>query len=286
MSNLEGHADMVRLDLPLYDIVHDCVGNPGNADFIAFFNGNQFMVLADLFAAFRLDSDKSQTLYYETLPPGILAKQITAHGRLDIGSLQLHVNPDVFAAGHHEMQQLASHLLSPVPYAQNHLALVMPKGASSTATLSDLGRLGVRVLMPNPMTEGIARLARRALEMDGGPQLAKTVFEEKVRRQETVFTTVHHRETIPAIAQGQFDVGVVWVSEAMYAASQGSPIVWTPFPSHANPVGRYYIAALKQAPHPNTAQHFLRFIASQTAQAIYHRYGFEAPNQDTPFDGF
>ncbi len=285
MSNL--NAPSAQLDLPGYDTLRDLVGNPINADFHAFFNGNQFMVLPDLFKDFTQTYPECRAVFYETLPPGLLAQQIERQGRLQIGSLQLQVEPDIFAGGLGEMRQLSQFLDTPQPYAQNHLALVLPPGnPGRVATLKDLGRAGVHVLMPNPQTEGIARLARKALQMTGVAHLDTDVFETKVAQGQTVFTTVHHRETVDWVEQGRCDVGVVWASEARYALTQGRKLEWIPFPEEANPTGRYYVAGLKEAPHPVTAQHFLQYLSSTRAQKIYAQYGFEAPDQQEAFTGF
>lgn len=275
-----------HLNLPPYDTVCDFVGNPVTPDFTAFFNGNQFMVLTDLFRAFGHSFPECRSVFYETLPPGMLAQQILHGGDFQLGTLALRIIPDVFAAGRSEMEQLSAHLETPVPYAQNHLALVLPQNNPAGITgLDDLGRSGVRVLMPNPQTEGIARLARQALEM-AQAGLAQRVFQEKVQNRQTVFTTVHHRQTVDSVATGAFDVGVVWVSEAMHAASLNQSVRWLPFPPNANPAGRYYIAGLKQAPHPEAQKRFLQFIASVDAQEIYARYGFAPPSLPGAYEGF
>jgi ABC-type molybdate transport system substrate-binding protein len=275
------------LDLPGYDTLVDLVGNPLQSDFNAFFNGNQFMVLPDLFRAFRQNFPEYGSIFYETLPPGLLADQIEQQGRLDVGSLQLQVLPDIFAAGQSEMHSLSKYLDAPQPYAQNQLALLLPKdNPAHVTTLTDLGVSSVRVLMPNPQTEGIARLARKALQMTGYPHLDDDVFKNKVLKGETVFTAVHHRETVDQIEQCHFDVGVVWISEALYAVAQGRKLRWLPFPERADPVGRYYIAGLKNAPHPAAQKHFLQFIGSAEAQKIYTHYGFEPPDQKEAFSGF
>ena len=285
MSNLKALEDP-HLDLPPYDTVRDIVGNPCAVDFTAFFNGNQFMVLNDLFQAFHQDFREYASIFYETLPPGLLAQQISHGGRLQLGTLTLQVFPDVFAAGDLEMQQLSSYLQTPLAYAQNRLALVIPQNnIAGITSLADLARDGIRILMPNPQTEGIARLALKALQMAGG-DLPSRVFADKVREGDTVFTTVHHRETIDQVEREAYDVGIVWVSEAIHALIVGKAITWLPLPPDANPVGRYYIAGLKQAPHPEAQQHFLQFIATSTAQAIYSHYGFEAPDPQSALVGF
>lgn len=285
MSN----RNVPHLDLPAFDTLVDLVGNPTEADLHLFLNGNQFMVMEDLLAAFRRAYPALSRIYYETLPPGILAEQIQAQGRLDIGTLSLRVRPDIYTAGRDEMVRLQQYLLEPIPYAANRLALlVQPPNPKHIHGFQDLGRPDVQVAMPNPETEGIARLARRSLELVGGPALRDTVFIQKHDRGTTRFTTVHHRETVDWLERNQADVGVVWESEARWAITSGRRVMSVPLTDLSeNPVGQYVVAGLKEAPHPKARDAFLTFLQSPESQAIYLRYGFLLPdaNQEV-FTGF
>ncbi|MDA8192476.1 MAG: substrate-binding domain-containing protein [Thermaerobacter sp.] len=283
-SNYETPA----LHLPGFDAVVDLVGNPARADLVLYFNGNQFMAVPELVQRFQAAYPFVHAVYYETLPPGLLQQQILAGGRLQIGSLELHVPADVYTAGRQEMEDLAPQLGNPVPYAQNRLALLVPlHNPAHIRGLADLGRSLVRVAMPNPATEGIARLARQALDMAGGQELAEAVFVTKARRGETRFTTVHHRETLQWIVDGQADVGVVWQSEAQWASRAGQAVETILLDVQSNPAGRYLVAGLRSAPHPAARDAFLTFMESTEAKTVYARYGFE-PVGPTPdlFSGF
>jgi molybdate transport system substrate-binding protein len=266
------------LSLPLYDELCDLVGNPIETQLTLFLNGNQFMVMPELLDAFQRQYPRHAPVFYETLPPGLLAQQIEQGGRLRVGTLELQVWPDVYAAGRGEVERLKPYLAEPFAYASNTLALVVPAGnPAKIRGWADLARAGVTVAMPNPVTEGIARLARHALTLAGGQALAERVFEEKVSARETTFTTVHHREIVPQVAAGQVDAGVVWQSEAQYALAQGMRLEAVALPPEANPIGQYWMAGVTRGPHPEAAEAFLTFMRSQAAQAIYRRYGFGAP---------
>src|ERR1700761_7678654 len=59
------------------DNVPDLHGNPCDAKLVIFIGGNQFFVLPQLVAAFeRQHPELTGHIYYETLPPGILRRQI------------------------------------------------------------------------------------------------------------------------------------------------------------------------------------------------------------------
>lgn len=278
-----------RLDLPAFDTLVDLVGNPGDADLYLFLNGNQFMVMPELLTAFRKRFPDFSRIYYETLPPGLLAQQILAEGTLHIGSLTLTVFPDVYTAGRGEMELLQEALLEPLPYAENQLALlVQPTNPKRIRGFQDLGREDVRVAMPNPKTEGIARLARHALDLVGGESLSDAVFRHKLDLGTTLLTTVHHRETIHWMERDKVDVGVVWQSEAAWAVTSGRQVEQVSlnhFPE--NPVGQYFVAGLRKAPHPEARDAYLTFLQTDEAKAIYAQYGFMGPQASSAaFSGF
>src|SRR5512146_3545592 len=65
------------------DNVPDLHGNPAGAQLVLFIGGNQFMVLPELIAGFEKQHPELRGLiYYETLPPGILRRQMAHNGIL------------------------------------------------------------------------------------------------------------------------------------------------------------------------------------------------------------
>ena len=114
----------------------------------------------DLLAAFRRVHPQYRRIFVETLPPGILARQIET-GALVMGNLRIAVKPDVYTAGKksiEERQRQHGWFAETYDYARNPLAILVAKGnPRHVAGLADLGRRDVRVSMPNPAWEGIAR---------------------------------------------------------------------------------------------------------------------------------
>ena len=80
----------------------DLHGDPDGADLIVFAGGNEWFALPEIMAAFRRKHPEIKHVFYETLPPGVLAEQMKA-GALQIGELTLRVQPDVFIAGKRRM---------------------------------------------------------------------------------------------------------------------------------------------------------------------------------------
>ncbi len=267
----------VEFSVPPVDFVHDLHGDPCRTDLTLFFNGNQWMVIEELLEAFRQLNPEIRDIFYETLPPGVLAEQIRA-GALRVGELTITTPPDIYTAGREEMEALKKDgfIQDFMPYAENGLAILVqqsnPRGIEG---LKDLGRQGLRVAMPNPEYEGVGRLIIKALEKAGGAELVKRVMDEKVASGETVLTRIHHRETINWLNEDKADAGPVWLSEAMYQKKSGASLEWVPIPEEHDVHGRYFVAVVeKTALHPSAAQAFLEFMTGDTAQKIYADYGF------------
>lgn len=267
----------IELTAPPVDKVLDLHGDPLRADLVVFLNGNQWMVMEDLLVAFRQEHPEVKNIFYETLPPGILLQQIRC-GTLRMGELIISVPPDVYTAGREEMESLLKDgfIKEYVPYAKNNLAIMVPEGNPKGITgWQDLGRPGVRVVMPNPEAEGVGRLILRAMEKTGGPELAEMVMGKKVADGETFLTRIHHRQSPLLLLDGEADAGPVWISEALYQKRIGSPLDYVTIPEAQNQSGTYFITIVeKTVQHRGAAEAFLGFMRSRQAQGIYAGYGF------------
>ncbi len=264
--------------VPDVDNVPDLHGDPCDARLVLFIGGNQFMVLPDLTAAFvRLHPGLRGRIFYETLPPGILRKQLAAGGRLTLGNLTLQARADVYAAGARvlsEMEQ-GGQVEHTVRYASNQLEIMVRAGnPRRIQSLRDLAAADVRLSMPNPEWEGVARQIAASLEHSGGPQLLQAVMQTKVRQGSTLLTQIHHRQTPMRILAGSADAGVTWASEVRFQEKIGNPIAGVAIPAADNTTAIYAAGALRDAPHPEAARAWLDFLLSDEAQAIYRKYGF------------
>ncbi len=266
--------------VPDVDNVPDLHGNPADAKLVLFIGGNQFFVLPRLVAAFEAHHPElAGHIFYETLPPGILRRQMAAHNTITLGNLTLTVQPDVYEAGARVLSQMqqAGQVTNVVRYASNNLEIMVkagnPKGIHS---LNDLARPDVRLSMPNPEWEGVANQIGNSLRKAGGQQLYKAVYETKVQTGKTLLTEIHHRQTPMRIMNGQADAGVTWASEVRFQESIHNPIAGVQIPAAQNTVAVYAGGALTDAPHAQAAVQWLEFLRTPEAQAIYHRYGFQS----------
>ena len=265
--------------IPEIDIVADLHGDVAYPQLTVFFAGNQFMVVHDLVDAFKKSYPQYQRIYVETLPPGILAQQIE-QGALVMGGLRIALKPDIYTAGKKRIFELQGqhHWFAEYEdYTRNRLAIMVYKGnPKHIQGLNDLGRSDVRVSMPNPNWEGIARAIEGTYRKAGGEELDRRIMDIKVKDGSTYLTQIHHRQTPLRILRGQSDAGPVWYTEAYFqSAILHNPISLIEIPAHENIDVTYTAAQLKDAPHAEAAHDFMIFLTTAGAQAIYRRYGFE-----------
>lgn len=262
-----------------FDRAVDLHGNPANADLVLFVAGNQWFVMPELLAAFQAKYPSVRTVFYETLPPGVLGQQIES-GTLAVDDLLLQMHGDAYLSGRAGAAKLRSEGLigSSAPYASNGLGIMVRAGNPlHIQSMNDLGRSDVRLAMPNVKTEGIARQIEASYKLAGGDALDATIMQKKVADGTTIMTTIHHRETPAWILSGKVDAGPVWLTEARYQERIGSGLVGVAIPASESVTETYVASPIVGAPHEAAAQAFIAFLISPQGQAIYRSYGFSPP---------
>ena len=264
----------VMFTIPGVDNVPDLFGDINDPQLVVFFAGNQFMCIDDLITGFKKEHPQYQRIFAETLPPGILAKQIEG-GSITIGNMRITLKPDVYTAGKSRIDEMTAYFTDTAVYAYNKLAIMIPKGnPKNIKSLRDLGRKDVRVSMPNPAWEGVGKRIEEAFVKAGGEQLKLMVMDTKVKDSTTYLTQIHHRQTPMRILYDQSDAAPVWYSEAYYQQMINHPIEMINIPDKENITASYIAGLLKTAPHPQAAKDFMKFLVSPTAKKIYKKYGF------------
>ena len=265
----------VNFTVPGVDNVPDLFGDINDPQLVVFFAGNQFMVVDELISAFKTAYPKYKRNFVETLPPGILAKQI-AGGSVTIGNLKIDLLPDVYTAGKSRIDMTGGWFSKTEVYAKNRLAIMVQKGnPKNVKGLADLGRNDVRVSMPNPAWEGIGKRIEEAYVKAGGEQLKETIMKTKVNDSSTFLTQIHHRQTPMRILYNQSDAAPVWFTETYYQQMIGNPVETIEIPSAQNIEATYVAGLLKAAPHKQAAKDFMNFLVSSAAKNIYKKFGFK-----------
>nr|WP_294899611.1 substrate-binding domain-containing protein [uncultured Pedobacter sp.] len=264
----------VMFTIPGVDNVPDLFGDINDPQLVVFFAGNQFMCIDDLLAAFKKDYPQYQRIFVETLPPGILAKQIDG-GAITIGNMRISLKPDVYTAGKTRIDQMLPLFTETAPYAYNKLAIMVQKGnPKNIKGLKDLGAADVKISMPNPQWEGIGKRIEEAYVKAGGDLLKNTIMVKKVNDGSTYLTQIHHRQTPMRILYHQSDAAPVWYTEVYYQQMIKHPVEMVNIPDAENVKATYMAGLLKNAPHQLAAKDFMNFLQSPTAKAVYQKYGF------------
>jgi molybdate transport system substrate-binding protein len=266
--------------VPPADVLSDFHGSLDHPQLVLFASGNYFFALRELVTAFGDTNPQYRGhVFYETLPPGLLLKQMDAGGMVTSGNMTWTVKPDVYLAEFAASTQLvqSGRLVAPViTFATNDLAIMVRAGnPARVATLADLGRGSLPLAMPNPEFEGVARQIRASLVKAGGEALAELVYGKKVRDGQTVLTRIHHRQTPLFLMQRLVEAGVTWRSEAIFQEKIGNPIGHIDIPTEVNTLANYSAAMVAGAPHPEAARAWLDFVGSDNAFKILERYGFK-----------
>jgi ABC-type molybdate transport system substrate-binding protein len=261
------------------DNMPDLHGNPADAQLVLFIGGNQFFVLPQLIDAFvHQHPELRDHIFYETLPPGILRRQIAANDTITLGNLTLRIKPDVFEAGSRALTEMekSGQIENMVEYATNDLEIMVRSGnPRHIRTLADLERPGLRLSMPNPRWEGVAAQIADSLRKAGGNALETAVYRDKVKNGTTRLTEIHHRQTPMRIMSGSADAGVTWASEVRFQKGIGNPIEGVAIPDAQNTTAIYAGGILKGSAHKEMAAAWLHFLKSEPAQKIYRQYGFK-----------
>lgn len=269
----------LQFTVPEVDDMADFHGSLDHPRLVIFVGGNYYFAMAPLVHLFESQHPRLRgRIFYVTLPPGLLLRAMAQGNTFTSGNLTFTVAPDVYAAGLKKVRQQidAGRLLPPaVPYVTNDLTIMVPAGnPAHIRGLADLGKPGVRLVMPNPAFEGVARQIEMALTKAGGPALEHTVYGAKVADGRTILTHIHHRQTPLFLMQRVADAGVTWKSEAIFQERSGHPIGHVDIPASENVTAVYGAAVVRGAAHPKAAREWIAFLHSPGALRIFERYGF------------
>ena len=259
----------------------DALARMPNADLTLWVAGNQFFAMDEVIGAFRR-SEGGLSVGLMTLPPGLIVSAILAGGWVYKGH-EYAATPDVYASvnlGHLKRLKAANLMSHYAVYMHNELQILVAKNNPKNVTgINDLVRADVKTSMPNPVNEGIMQFyARKVLERHNVWQQISG-GKECVSCQTTAnnwFTAVHHRETPARLQDGKSDAGIVWKTEALEAQRLGANLdaVELPPSDSLRDAVSYAIGVLTNSKHRQAADRYLAFVASETGQAAYAKFGF------------
>jgi molybdate transport system substrate-binding protein len=262
------------------DNVPDIYGDINDPQLVIFMGGNQFMVLDDLLAAFKKKHPQYQRILVETLPPGLLFEQIKS-GELVIGNMRISLKPDIYTAGNSKIEKNDSLFSRTEPFTATKLALMVQKGnPKKIEGLLNLQKDKLRISMPDKKIEGIGNTVEEAYKKAGGDKLHQMIMVTKVKDSTTFITQIHHRQSPMRILYNQSDAAPVWETEIMYQRSLGHPVDAVAIPEKFNKLSVTAAGVLKNASHQEAANHFIDFLISPEAKAIFNKFGFKDPSAE------
>jgi molybdate transport system substrate-binding protein len=124
----------LEFTVPDVDDLADFHGDLTHPKLVLYVGGNYFFAMAPLVEAFEAEHPGFKgRIYWETLPPGLLARQLKAGGTVTSGNMTWTVKADAYFAGRSQVQALVKDgvLSGPVtPYVVNTLDDHGPRGKS------------------------------------------------------------------------------------------------------------------------------------------------------------
>jgi molybdate transport system substrate-binding protein len=152
---------------------------------------------------------------------------------------------------------------SPQTFARNQMAIVVkPGNPENVETVRDLANVGVIALCAAQVPCGVyaANILQRA---------GVSVPESSITRGADVKTT------LAAVAQGDADAGMVYVTDAQAA---GRTVTGVEIPEAQNTIAVYPIAPIAGTRNAKLANAFIAYVLSPAGQRILAEYGFLPPN--------
>lgn len=150
-------------------------------------------------------------------------------------------------------------------FARNELVLAVPAAAKSApATLADLTAAGfARITIGTPESVPAGRYAKRALE-------AANLWDGL---RPKLVNTQNVRQALDYVARGEADAGFVYLTDAVLMPDRIRIAFTVPLDADV----LYPIAVVKGGGAADIGRLFVKFIASDKAQAILARFRFRKP---------
>jgi molybdate transport system substrate-binding protein len=272
------------------NVVLDFHGSVQDPDLVIFMAGNQYPVLPELIAAFRewIASQpghrgaRVERIFYATTPPGRLIDAMES-GRLALGNFWIDVRPDalwpdVFMTGPRQQRRLLAgkHVADWSVYARNRgvVLLVRTGNPKNIRGVSDLAREEVRVAISSQTREPASfESYANTLRAQGGAQFPELLLKKP---STTSPAAVHHRENPQFIYDGVADVAPMYYHFGAYLKTRmPQHFDYVALPQEGNFRDALAISLIRNAPHRAAAQAWIDFIRSDSAAAVYERYGFD-----------
>ncbi len=155
-------------------------------------------------------------------------------------------------------------------FAQNKLVVVTPSTGGKVASLQDLAKQGVKVVIEQPSVPA-GNYSRQALNKMSADSTFGSDFAEKVLNN-VVSQETDVKAVLSRIQLGEADAGMLYVSDA--ASAQPGAIRTIAIPDQYNVIADYPVAVVRNAPNPAGARAFVQYLLNPNGgQAVLQKYG-------------
>jgi molybdate transport system substrate-binding protein len=153
---------------------------------------------------------------------------------------------------------------APRVFATNRVVVIVPRAnPAGIRSVRDLARPGVKLVVGDPGVP-IGAYTEKALEALG----LRAALGNVVSRETDV------KAVVAKVALGEADAGMAYATDVRPAAGRVRAL---PVPAAAQPVARYEIAVVRDAPHRAAAEAFVRRVLGPQGRAELARRGFGLP---------
>lgn len=143
-------------------------------------------------------------------------------------------------------------------------AIAVPKGNPANITsLKDFSNSGVKVILGDPQTSPLGKLANKLFEKQG---ISDSVKNNTV----STFSTVN--EVVTFLSQGKGDCSIVW-EDNILNSSKGLDLI--SIPESENMIKTIPICTLQSSSESNLADEFMNFTASDEAKEIFEKFNLK-----------
>lgn len=161
---------------------------------------------------------------------------------------------------------------TPRPLARNRLVIAVPRGnPAHIASLADLGRPGLRVVLADPSVPAgkfAAQTFSKAESSGDAPAgFAAAVATNTVSKETSV------RGVLQKIEGSEVDAGVVYTTDA----TSVNDVDTVAIPDRDQTLAVYSLAASARSPHPAQAAAYVDYLAGPVAQRALQDAGFLPP---------
>jgi hypothetical protein len=251
-----------------------------DADLVVWCAGNQFLAIPDAVAAFQALHPGAR-IGVITMPPELELRAIQAGG-WRLRGRAYPGTPDIYGSISLDDLRATRRVSEYVRYAHNELQLLVARGnPRRVVDLHDLTRPELRVLLPNPLDEGIMKIYGEPILRSLGlwdQLVGGDPCRDCDRAGHVHFARVHHREAPRGVSQGGADVALVWSTEVEEAVRGGAAVEGIALPPEQS--GRdlvtYFAGSLAHGPHETLARDFLMWLVGPGGQKVYTGHGFAA----------